>query len=228
MTDSSHQCPRGFTEYNHTNVRACRRTDTYTGCYFVMMDTRTGCYFVMMDAPYQYSRVCGRVRGYQYKTTNAFYRRSTFVSIDTAYVDGVSLTHGRPREHIWIFAAGFHEYVGVPEAYIAQCPCQVAGATQPPLFVENDYFCESGTGPHYFTSTSTSTHLHDFFYYDPLWDGAGCQYGFINTCCSFNSPPWFHKQLFNLTTNDIEMRVCRDDIPENEDVIIDIVEIYVQ
>ena len=32
-------------------------------------------------------------------------------------MDGVSLTHGHPREHIWTFAAGFHEYVGIPEAY---------------------------------------------------------------------------------------------------------------
>ena len=28
---------------------------------------------------------------------------------------------------------------------------------------------------------------------DPLWDGEGCDE--TNTCCDFNSPPWFCKDL---------------------------------
>ncbi len=48
-----------------------------------------------------------------------------------------------------------------------------------------------------------------FFYGgDPLWDGAGC--GPLNTCCTFNNPPWFYKELPAPTTDDIEMRVCKD------------------
>ena len=42
---------------------------------------------------------------------------------------------------------------------------------------------------------------------DPLWDGKGC--GPTNTCCSFNTPPWFVKGLASPTTDDLEMRVCR-------------------
>ena len=47
-----------------------------------------------------------------------------------------------------------------------------------------------------------------FFYGDdPLWDGAGC--GPQNTCCSFNTPPWFYRQP---PLDDIEMRLYRNQI----------------
>ena len=62
---------------------------------------------------------------------------------------------------------------------------------------------------------------------DPLWDGAGC-YKAGNTCCSFNNPPWFYKQLPSSATDNIEMRVCRDSGNDNEDVAIEIVEVYIQ
>ena len=65
-----------------------------------------------------------------------------------------------------------------------------------------------------------------FYSADPLWDGDGC--GPTSTCCSFNTPPWFHKQLSNLITDNVEMRVCRNEDAANEDVAIEIVEIYVQ
>ena len=84
ITDSSHQCPSGFTEHSDSNILTCRRTDTSAGCGSVMMDVL-----------YQYSRVCGRVRAYQVSTTNAFLSRSS-ASLDSAYVDDVSLTHGSP------------------------------------------------------------------------------------------------------------------------------------
>ena len=58
---------------------------------------------------------------------------------------------------------------------------------------------------------------------DPLWDGAGC--GPMSTCCA---PPWFYKQLPQPTTDDIEMRVCRDEDASNEDIAIEMVEIYIQ
>ena len=88
----------------------------------------------------------------------------------------------------------------------------------PPLFVGNDYFCD--------TAIDTGISGGVFYNDDPLWDGAGC--GPQSTCCSFNSPPWFYKQLPQTTTDDIEMRVCRDQSRANEDIAIEIVELYVQ
>ena len=57
---------------------------------------------------------------------------------------------------------------------------------------------------------------------DPLWDGMGC--GPSSTCCSFNNPPWFLKQLSSPTTNDIEMRVCAG---VNDETPIKMIELYI-
>ena len=45
----------------------------------------------------QYSRVCGRITGYRYYSTNAFlYYINNRASIDGNFVDGIVLTHGLP------------------------------------------------------------------------------------------------------------------------------------
>ena len=207
---SSHQCPSGFTERSDSNIRTCRRRGT----------SSAGCGSVMMDVPYRYSSVCGSLRAYQVGSTNAFRFRAN-ASIDSAYVDGVSLTHGRPREHIWTFAAGLEEDTRNEHQHPSLCPCNIMQDSQLPPFVGNDYFCESGTES--FDSEVNSLQMYSA---DPLWDEAGCRG--MNNCCTFNTPPWFHKQLVNLTTDDIEMRVCADEGTDNENVYIDMVEIYVQ
>ena len=42
-----------------------------------------------------------------------------------------------------------------------------------------------------------------------------------------NHPPWFFKDLYQPATDEIEMRVCRDEDQANEDVAIESYEIYV-
>ena len=161
---------------------------------------------------------CGRVIGYQYGSTDAFHRGGT--SADSRYVDGVSLTHGHPRQHIWTFVAAQNEVGSSPSS---NCPCtntnRAAQATPSPAFVGNNYFCDTG---------SEERHQKIFYGDDPLWDGAGC--GPLNTCCSFNTPPWFYKQLPHPTTDNIEMRVCTDGNSDdtNENVAIEIIDMYVQ
>jgi hypothetical protein len=117
-----------------------------------------------------------------------------------------------------MFAASYDESGRYPRA---TCPCintaTADRAARPPAFVGNDYFCDTGSASRY----GYVVHKRD-----PLWDGAGC--GSKNACCSFNNPPWFYKQLPQSTTDDIEMRVCRDEPYENEDILIEAVEIYVQ
>ena len=136
----------------------------------------------------------------------------------TTYVDGVSLTHGRPRQHIWTFAAAQDETTTNPHT---KCPCTniniASSATPPPAFVGNDYFCDTG---------SSSAYTNKFYSGDPLWDGAGC--GPQSTCCSFNNPPWFYKQLPQPATDDMEMRVCRSTNSSNEDISIEMFDIYIQ
>ena len=50
---------------------------------------------------FSYSQVCGRVEGYQYGTPDAIQKGDNHDNIDSYYVDGISLTRGSPRQHIW-------------------------------------------------------------------------------------------------------------------------------
>ena len=165
-----------------------------------------------------YDQVCGRIIGYQSGTSDAF--RGSSRSIDTSYLDGVSVTHGSPRQHIWSFAGGLDEESSVHSA--SSCGC-VTGSTNEnhiPSFVGQNYFCESGI-----TQWDTRT----FVFWpngDPLWDGQGC--GPTSSCCTFNSPPWFNVQLSSPTTDDIEVRICGDQGSGNEDTPIQLIELYVK
>ena len=58
-----------------------------------------------------------------------------------------------------------------------------------------------------------------------LWGGQGC--GNISTCCEFNDPPWFCKQLPQPTTDDIELRICNRDSSRFEDDPFEVVEVYI-
>ena len=48
-----------------------------------------------------------------------------------------------------------------------------------------------------------------------------------NWCPSNNCVPTFSRDLGTFSSEDIEMRVCRDEGSEDEDIILDTVEIYV-
>ena len=99
-------------------------------------------------------------------------------------------------------------------------PCTQAGlsAIVIPPFVGNDYFFDSGN--------HESGWIRDFYGGDPLWDGAGC--GGTGTCCSFNSPPWFTKQLPSPTNDPLELRSCGDQEGDDENIGIQLLEVYVQ
>ena len=101
MSDPSQQCPSAWREYNissNAEKRACGRPSSSENC-----PSKT------YPVTHQYSRVCGRVIGYQFKTPDAFYRHCSGRMIDEPYVDGVSVTYGTPRKHIWTYAASWHE-----------------------------------------------------------------------------------------------------------------------
>ena len=205
MTNSTHHCPEGLQEQSANGSRTCVRT------------IREGCSSVtLLTYSLNYTAVCGRVRAYQYGFTNAF----TATSIEETFVDGVTFSHGHPRTHIWTFVNAFDETRRFSSGGYCICisrqPDLVPHDILPP-FLDEDYFCDTGT--------ESQDGVATWFTQDPLWDGAGC--GQFSTCCSFGNPPWFYKQLPRLTTDDIEMRVCMNERPENEDVGIEAVDVYV-
>jgi len=168
----------------------------------------------------RYTHVCGKIVGYQQKTPDAFhpYYFNRHLTIDDGYVDGISLTHGRnPRKHIWTFAAALHEVI-TTNGYDL-CPCTNIHnplSTPIPPYVGSDYFCNTA---------SENRYQFRFYPSDPLWDGQGC--GRLNTCCSFNNPPWFIKELPSSTRDDIEMRLCADGGRTEEDITFEAIELYV-
>ena len=207
MTNESQQCPDRFRQVNRSTepIRTCGRPGP------------AGCVSTTFPAHgIEYSNVCGRVISYHYGSPGSLYRQS----IEEAYVDGVSLTYRTsPRQHIWTFAAALGEGVTYPPQI---CPCTQGLSPSPafniPDFVGNDYFCDTGNGGIHTTN--------EFYTDDPLWDGQGC--GGTSTCCSFNNPPWFCKQLTQPTTDDIELRLCANEDTTNEDTPIEIAEIYIR
>ena len=71
-----------------------------------------------------------------------------------------------------------------------------------------------------------SWNRHTFYPDDPLWDGQGC--GPTTTCCTFNNPLWFCKQLPQSTDADLEVRLCSLNEAYVENTPIELIEIYIK
>ena len=192
-----YDCPIGWlNSLTITPVPACIAPNSDAGCYSANIST-----FSM-----PYSRVCGRVVGWQRGSTDGFAALDfPSRSINGPYVDGVSITYGTPRKHIWTYAIGNSESTNGA----TNCPCSEFPGVLPPSFVHDNYYCESGSP----TANATS-----FVTDDLVWDGEGCPYE--NSCCSDASMPWFFRQLPLPTDEDIEARICRDEENTNEDILL--------
>ena len=176
---------------------------------------RAGCsvYFSTFGVPF--TKVCGQAIGYQHQSTDAFGAFYGGINIDNPYVDGLSITYydNSSRQHLWTYAAGYSDS-GI--SHVANCPCAEPSGTHPPSFVGDHYSCESGN----------IGALEDQWYPDdPLWDGEGCPTG--NTCCDPPNLPWFNRMIDPPSTADIELRLCRDEAARNEDVSVELFELFV-
>ena len=214
MTDPTQQCPSGFKLISGRTepLRACGRSPhTGVGCVSTVFPVHG----------IEYSHVCGRVIGYQIGAPDGFfgYNERYQKKIDNYFLSGISLTYESPRQHIWAFVNALTEGDGFE--YVSQlCPCtntNVNYTASVPPFVGEDYFCDTG----YDGLWIDGVLYHD----DPLWDGQGC--GSTSSCCEFNNPPWFCKQLPQPTSQDIEMRLCENSGSNYEDSPFEIVELYI-
>ena len=210
MTQTT-SCPTGFRLYTNGSVRACGRYNTSSGSCVGKIFSSSGI---------RYSQVCGKVIGYQVGFTDGTAERANSIknNINTYYVDGVSLTHGNPREHIWTLMSGES---GESSIRHIKCPCGSVGPSPAPPFVGSDYYCEAGhQGDEY-------PEYEKFYSSDRLWDGKDC--GSSETaCCQSSLIPWFYKSIGNYTTDYIEMRICCNEGTNDEDVAIEQYDIYVK
>ena len=210
MTDPHTTCPSGWSMTGYSK-RTCGRNST---------GSRTCDSATFPVSGGEYSRVCGRIKAYQWGYTTAFlsYHYGVVTTIDGAYASGVSVTHGTSRNHIWTFVAGLSE--GNPTWYDV-CPCDSTSTIRIPPFVGNDYFCESGVNENWFSGPRYILHSND-----TLWDGEDCLPS--STCCSQHNPPYFTKQLPTTTTDDIEARICLYYSLRYANLAVELVELYVQ
>ncbi len=137
MTDNSNQCPNTLTQRTDSNKRTCAVNSDSSFCAPIIYSTNT----------IQYSKVCGKIIAYQVSSLDAFGSRPPHPTIDSSYVDGISLTHGsNPRKHIWTFVGSLDE-IGTNIGASCSCTNRVitSNAPFPPAFVGNDYFCDTGS-----------------------------------------------------------------------------------
>ena len=161
--------------------------------------TTQGCNSVMYHSnDMSYSQVCGTVRVHPEGSPDGF---DTF-NDDSIYVDGVYFTYGDSsnRNHIWTYTAA--TTVGSSTRGCDQCnhekPSNIPGTN--------------------FTCTSAHCSDADNCFPNTLWGNEAQQ-------CFGNET--FYRQLSESTTDDIEMRVCRDQRRSDEDILISFVELYV-
>ena len=209
MADPNQDCPQGLnlTDYS---IRSCGRAHAELfNCSSVTFP---------VDGP-QYSRVCGQVTAYRWGSNYAFLgyhiRGQT---IDGYYVDGLSLTHGSPRTHIWTFSSGLFNGTSGDSFSSFRCPYDPGNTySSSPPFVGNDYYCES------VATESNWSSSYRFWPDNALWDGQD----HLNPCYGLNNPPWFNKTLPVPTTDDIELRMCFYHPEINSNIGIQQLEMYV-
>ena len=210
MTEDGAICPGTFRLVNSPK-NLCARGDisANASCSSVTFSTHG----------LKYNKVCGQAIGYQRGSPSSFEPPD---DINSYYVEGMSITYGSPRKHIWTYAVGFSDDVNHPDW---NCPCAKYPGPAPPSFVGDHYYCESGRAGQ-FQPSDISDILNTVFINDTLWDGEGCGTG--NNCCAQPGMPWFCRTLPQEVEGDIEVRLCADQSTSDEDLYLELLEIYLQ
>ena len=191
MTNPTAHCLNGLCKVSNAQINkmACKRSVRNNICF---KDT--------FPINKTYTRVCGRVIGYQSGNNTNGFRLSSNSPINSHYADGVLITSGNYSTHLWTYAVGNYDATNNESD-----PCfNITDNTDPskiPNFVKNHYHSSCKSGP-------------NVAWDGPLWFGDGCVTPSNMTC-----PEWFNRQV-NRTTENIEVRWCGD-------VYTEILEIWV-
>ena len=200
MTIPDQKCPDALKLNTSDSLRLCGKK-TGKSCDSITIDT----------GGKSYQEVRGKVRLYQFGAPDAFRDNK---NIDDVYVDGISITHGKSRKHIWTYAVGFRQYLPGYESY-AICPSS-GGNIDPPEFVGDNYFCSSGNSGPDWSAVLYPTPLPS----NILGDCSDCG----------DNDLFFCVKLSASTTDDLEVRVCADDadVVNDEDIRIEAMDFYIR
>jgi len=78
-------------------------------------------------------KIRGKLRGYKKFSTDGFHAGG---SINAAYVDGISISIGNPRKHVWTYAVGISDNLDSTSA----SPYAAMPGKAPPSFVGEHYY----------------------------------------------------------------------------------------
>ena len=201
MTVPDINCPNGLSQltFEKASNPVCGVNNyLQTGCDSSYFDT------ILANG---ITKVCGFVRGYQFGSTSAFVPGK---SLESVYLDGVSITFGSPRRHIWSYVSGWGN----------ECPCN--NNAKSPNFVKNHYYCE--------TAVIGNIVVPDIYSNDPLWDGLNCDSNSytseVKCCDNTTNMPWFVREFDQIITDGyIELRMCNT---QYANTLVDIIELYIQ
>ena len=205
-TSKGDSCPSGWTKITTPgdNPKSVCRSRDNAGCDSAIFSTYN----------ITFNKICGQVIGYQKGNTHAYYDIPR--SIDDVYVDGVSITLGNPRKHVWTYATGASDDYNSPQL---NCPCAAIPGPGPPAFVGSHNYCESGN-----TGTFDTTTYHTS---DQLWDGNGCIHA-NNNCCTNPDMPWFFRQFASPMHDHLEARICKTASFDHRATLVESIELFVQ
>ena len=206
MRNNHSQCPPGLV-YNVTEGRRlCRKPSLAPGCSSTTFSSQG----------VKFEKVCGKVIGYQYYTPYGFGPARSTPGINETYVDGVSLTHGSPRQHVWTFADAADE----TRFTDVTCPCLRPSHTFTgviPGFVGEDYYCEAGSRTkaqrRYTTLTTLSGMVRGV---RERMSAVKEDHGSVSSC------------LNQLRMTLRCMRVCTNSGNSDEDAVLEQIELYIQ
>ena len=206
MTDPDENCPDAWRLYQDGSVRACGRPVGGASCNSVNFS----------PDGYAYTKICGRVTGYQYASPDAgnhiSFNPTPGNEINEPYLDGVSITYGIVRRHVWSFYGSLNP--------TGCCDSRHANNLESLGFVGTNSFCDTGNPTN---APWPNTHFIDH----PLWDGINRCAG-STTCCAPHPGPWFYTSLPLPTMDDIEVRICADQSTADEDTPVGLIELYIK
>ena len=206
-TSKGDACPSGWTNITTPGELpkvVCRSGSDAAGCHSA----------IFSNYNITFNKICGQIKGYQKGSTDAF--NPSTLSINDHYVDGLSITLGNPCKHVWTYATGLTDDGNYPSS---NCPCAATPGPDPPAFVGDHYYCESGT-----TRTVSN---NEYYTSDMLWDGYGCQHA-NNNCCTNPDMPWFFRQFSHSINDYLEARICNTVSFSNENTLVESIELYIQ
>ena len=210
MTHPDEKCPDALKLHTSNSLRLCGKK-TGDSCNSIIIPTHGQ----------HYQEVRGVVKAYQFGSPDAFQTKK-HGNIDSIYVDGISITHGKsPRKHIWTYAIGYRHYNNGADRF-SKYTCPSTGGRSQPAFVGDDYFCSSGNPGN---SGQKYGRWGPVFYPTLLWCNIQ---GDCSDDCGENDLH-FCKKLDKPTTDNLEIRVCTDEnLGYNEDIRIKYMDFYIR